>query len=118
MLNKEKALAFTEEWIDAFNTHDLDRILEHYSEAIEFYSPFIPLLKFNVEGVIRNKTDLRTYFQIGLDTYPDLHFKLHHCFVGVNSVVIYYTSVNEKLAAETFVLNEDGKADRVFCHYA
>ena len=33
--------AFAEEWITAWNTHDLDRILSHYAEDIVFRSPVI-----------------------------------------------------------------------------
>ncbi len=118
MITKEMALSFTEAWINAFNSHRLELILEHYADELEFYSPFIQLLNFNTEGVIRNKADLKKYFSIGLTTYPDLHFTLHQYFVGVNSLIIYYASVNNKLAAETLELNEHGKAVRVFCHYA
>ena len=38
-------------------------------KKVEFYFPFIPLLKFNEEGVIKNKTDSRKYFEIG---YPPI----------------------------------------------
>jgi len=118
MITKETVTAFTRSWIEAFNAHSIERILWHYAEDVEFYSPFIKLLDFNSEGVIRSRADLRRYFEIGLRTYPDLFFELHHCLVGVNSFVVYYTSVKGKLAAETFRLNTEGKATHVCCHYA
>ena len=31
--------AFAREWIDAWNAHDLERILSHYSDEIVFTSP-------------------------------------------------------------------------------
>lgn len=110
--------AFVHHWVQAFNDHDLDSIMAHYADELEFYSPLIPLLHFNPEGRISTKTELRRYFQIGLNTYPDLHFTLHNYFTGINSVVIYYTSVNNRLAAESFQLNEEGKVIRVFCQYS
>ncbi|MBS0647556.1 MAG: nuclear transport factor 2 family protein [Verrucomicrobia bacterium] len=117
MITEETATQFASQWLNAWNSHNIDRILEHYDNEVEFYSPLIPLLKFNNEDVIRNKTELKMYFEIGLNAYPDLHFQLHHCFVGVNSIVIYYTSVNGRLAAEVFELNENYKAIRVLCNY-
>lgn len=117
MITKETAEAFAREWIGAWNSHDLDRILSHYEEDLTFYSPFIPLLKFNDEGVIRSKADLARYFRIGLDAYPDLYFDYRECFAGVDSLVLYYTSVNGRLAAEVFELNENRRATRVLCHY-
>jgi ketosteroid isomerase-like protein len=109
---------FAEAWIRAWNNHDLDEILAHYADEPQFYSPFIPLLKFNEEGVITNKKDLRKYFETGLSTYPDLHFQLHNCLVGTNTLVLYYTSVDGRLAAEVFELNEQGKAIKVYCNYS
>ncbi|WP_460961728.1 nuclear transport factor 2 family protein [Spirosoma litoris] len=98
-LVKEQALRFADEWIGAFNAHDLVAILAHYADELEFYSPFVPLLKFNETGCITNKGDLEHYFGIGLGTYLDLHFSLHRVFVGINSLVIEYTSVNGQLAS-------------------
>lgn len=118
MITEEMAQAFAAAWINAWNSHNLEHILEHYENDVEFYSPLIRLLNFNNEGVIKNKADLKQYFETGLKTYPDLHFKLHHYFAGVHSIVIYYTSVNERLCAEVFELGESGKAKRVLCNYA
>lgn len=118
MIANETASKFVAEWINAFNAHDLPKILHHYDDDIGFYSPFIPLLKFNEEGVIRSKKDLERYFATGLSAYPDLHFTLHNYFTGINTVVIYYTSVNGRLAAEMFRLNAEGKAVEVFCNYS
>lgn len=38
--------------------------------------------------------------------------------VSTESVVLYYKSVEGLLAAETFLLGEDGKVTLVLCHYA
>lgn len=117
-MTKELAEKFTYDWIASWNMHDLEEILSHYSEDIHFYSPFIQLLKFNETGLITSKDELKKYFEIGLNAYPELRFELHHYFVGVSTVVIYYTSVNGRLAAEVFELNEHGKATKVYCNYS
>jgi hypothetical protein len=116
-MNQEQAHRFADEWISAFNAHDLPAILAHYADELKFYSPFIPLLKFDESGCITSKRDLERYFQLGLDTYPDLYFTMHNVFVGIDTLAIYYTSVNDRLACEVFQLNEQGKAVTVFCHY-
>lgn len=118
MITTDTAKEFALEWINSWNSHDLNSIMEHYDDKIEFHSPFIPLLKFNDTGIIKSKADLAKYFKIGLDAYPDLKFKLHNVFTGINTVTIYYTSVNNRMAAEVFSLNEQGKATKVFCNYS
>ena len=118
MITTDTAKEFALEWINSWNSHDLNSIMEHYDDKIEFHSPFIPLLKFNDTGIIKSKADLAKYFKIGLDAYPDLKFILHNVFTGINTVTIYYTSVNKRMAAEVFSLNEQGKATKVFCNYS
>ena len=113
----EQAKQFAADWIDSWNNHDLSKILGHYSEDVEFSSPLIQLLKFNETGTITSKAVLAKYFQIGLDAFPDLKFKLHNVFGGVDTVVIYYESVNGRMAAEVFRLDESLKAVSVFCNY-
>ncbi len=38
--------------------------------------------------------------------------------VSTESAVLYYKSVEGLLAAETFLVGEDGKVTLVLCHYA
>lgn len=116
-MDENFAARFASEWIDAFNSHDLDRILSHYDESIEFYSPFIVLLSFNADGMIKGKAALRQYFEKGLFTYPDLQFQLLHYYTGINTLVLQYHSVNNLVAAETFQINHEGRAIKVWCHY-
>ncbi|MES2761897.1 MAG: nuclear transport factor 2 family protein [Bacteroidota bacterium] len=117
MITTEIAKLFALEWIKSWNSHNINSIIELYTNDINFYSPFIQLLKFNDTGIITNKEQLKEYFNIGLKSYPDLNFKLHNVFVGINTVVIYYTSVNGHMASEVFELNENAKAVKVFCNY-
>jgi len=113
----EQAEHFASDWIAAWNSHDLSAIMTHYADEVAFSSPFIPLLKFNDTGIINGKSELSKYFQIGLEAYPELHFKLHNVFAGIDTVVLYYESVNGRMAAEVFQLDGHGKAIRVFCNY-
>ena len=118
MITIDQAKEFALNWIHSWNSHDLNSILEHYDSKIEFHSPLIPLLKFNETGVIKSKTELKKYFKIGLDTYPELSFKFHNVFTGVNTITVYYTSVNGRMATEVFELNDKRKATKVFCNYS
>ncbi|SIO40852.1 nuclear transport factor 2 family protein [Chitinophaga niabensis] len=108
---------FANEWLQAWNSHDLDQIMEHYSENIVFYSPFIKKVNNEVSGRITGKKALREYFERALSVYTDLHFELYHVLEGVDSQVLYYKSVGNRLAAEMMVLNEDGKITEVRAHY-
>jgi ketosteroid isomerase-like protein len=108
---------FANEWLNAWNSHDLDAIMDHYAEDVVFYSPFIQKINNDPSGRIQGKEGLRAYFGRALGVYTDLHFELYHVLEGVRSVVLYYRSVGNRLAAEMMLLNEEGKVVEVRAHY-
>ena len=40
-MGPENAERLAREWVEAWNAHDLERILSHYAEDVEFASPFV-----------------------------------------------------------------------------
>lgn len=108
---------FAQAWLQAWNSHDLDTILEHYSEQIDFVSPIIQQMGIDATGRISNKKDLRDYFSKALQKYPDLHFELYHELKGAHSTVLFYRSVNNTYSAEYMELDNEGKVCRVRAHY-
>ena len=117
IVTEPTAAEFGKTWIEAWNSHDLDRVLEHYAEDIAFHSPFIVKVLGDDRGRINGKQALRAYFAKALAAYPDLHFELHAILSGVNGITLYYTSVKGLLAAETMVLNTSGNIAIVHAHY-
>jgi hypothetical protein len=118
MLTYEQAQQHATEWIAAWNDHNLDRILAHYAEEIEFVSPFAVRLAGAPDGTVRGKTALREYFSKALQAYPELHFRLHCVCAGAQSFTAVYESMNGLQAVEVFELDEAGKVCRVLAHYA
>ena len=108
---------FAREWIEAWNSHNIQSIMAHYANDIDFVSPIAARLLDNTSGQIRNLHDLRSYFLKGLEAYPSLHFELYHVLEGVNSVTLVYKSVNDMIAAEYMEINKSGKVGKVRAHY-
>ena len=108
---------FSSEWIEAWNDHDIEKILSHYAEDIEFYSPVIKQLGTTSEGVIKDKNTLKDYFTKALGLYPDLFFNLHEILIGTDSLILFYTSVNNKKSAEFMQFDKDRKINFVRAHY-
>ena len=118
MLEREAAIAFAKEWIEAWNSHDLDRILLHYTNDFIMESPIALNRLPDTGGVVKGKEAVRAYWKMGLELIPNLHFQLHEVLVGVNSITMYYTNhATEKSTAEVLLLNEEGKAYHGFAHY-
>jgi hypothetical protein len=117
-MNEQEYAIFAEDWIAAWNAHDLEKILAHYADEIEFTSPFVASLQGDARGTLLGKDALRSYFQTALERFPDLHFELLHVLPGVGSVVLFYRSVRNLLAAETMIFGANGKIVRVLAHYS
>jgi hypothetical protein len=108
---------FAEEWIKAWNSHDLDDILSHYSEDIEISTPMIKMATGGKECSLKGKSAVREYWKKALEKYTDLHFELIHSTEGVDSVALFYKSIMNKYAVEVMFFNEEGKINKMYAHY-
>ena len=116
MLDKAFADHFAADWIDAWNTHDLDRVLSHYTDDFDMSSPVIIKVAGEPSGTLQGKEAVGFYWAKALQLIPDLHFELITTLVGVNSITLYYKSARG-LSAEVFHFNQDGKVMRAYAHY-
>ncbi len=93
---------FVDAWLKAWNDHDLDRVLGHFTDDVVFTSPVAAQLLAGSDGVISGKAALRHYWGEGLRRIPDLHFEVVGVYLGIGVVVINYRNqagnfVNEVL---------------------
>jgi len=117
-VTKDEAWELANEWVSAWNAHDLELILAHYEDDVELTSPVAARLLGTTDGKVTGKAALRAYFQRGLEAFPELHFRLEEVFVGLNSVVLVYLNQNEKHTAEFMELSAGGKVARVVANYS
>ena len=101
--------AFAESWIAAWNHHDLDAVLAHFSEDFEFTSPNIRQIADVPAGRLIGKPSVRTYWQKALACLPDLRFELIDVMVGVDCLIILYKG-HRGFSAEVFTFGDDGRA--------
>ncbi len=113
MIQREFAESFAREWVDAWNAHDLERILSHYADDFEMTSPLIVERRLSPNGRLKGKDAIRAYWSKGLAMAPNLRFELHSAMVGVNSVSILYRSVTAKrMVVEYLEFDNHGRAVR------
>ena len=111
------AREFAQEWVDSWNSHDLERILTHYDDEVLLVSP-VALKLLSGDGTVRGKAALRDYFLRGLETFPDLRFDLIDTLWGTETIVVYYiNNVRGSKTAEVMLLNPAGKIRRVWANY-
>jgi ketosteroid isomerase-like protein len=105
-----EAQAFARQWVKDWNAHDVDALLEHFTDDVVFTSP-VAIRIFGGDGVLRGKEALRKYWSEGVRLIPDLHFEVLALYVGVNTLVINYRNqaggvVNEVLTFEGSLVRE------------
>ena len=110
------AHSFAEEWVAAWNSHDLERILEHYTDDVVFASPRVVQLMGEPRGEVRGKEALRVYWERGLKQLPDLLFCLEDVLISVDSIVINYRNERQQAVAEVLTFR-DGRVCRGFGAY-
>ena len=116
-MEKGFAERFAQEWIAAWNSHDLDRILAHYEDDFEMSSPVIRMIAGEASGKLRGKTAVGAYWAKALQAVPELRFELLTTLAGVDSVTVYYKG-HRGLSAEVLQFGPGGKVRAAFARYA
>jgi hypothetical protein len=117
MIEEKFAMDFAQDWISAWNSHDLAKVLSHYSDDFEMTSPMIAKVTGNSCGVLKGKNAVGNYWAKALEMVPDLHFELMMVCAGVNSITIQYRGVGGRIAVEVFSFGPDRKVIKAHAHY-
>ena len=117
-MNIEDAKRFAEHWVVAWNRHDIDAVLAHYSDDFEMTTPMIQRVLGIESGTLKGKTAVGNYWRAALKKIPDLKFSIIEVTSGVNTVSIYYNAVMGKRAMETFFFNENGLVYKAVATYS
>jgi len=109
--------SFAQEWIQAWNSHDLDRIMSHCSDDVSITTPMIRTALGRDTGTLRGWDRVRVYWEAALKKAPDLHFELIDVVAGIDSIAVYYRSVPETRAIEVMFFDGYGKVRWAVAHY-
>ncbi|WP_037569998.1 nuclear transport factor 2 family protein [Phaeacidiphilus oryzae] len=107
-IDHEFGRRFAERWAAAWNAHDLEAVLAHFAEDVEFSSPMIAVLTGRSEGTLHGRAALREYWTEGLAKLPDLHFTVEDVRVGTDTVVVNYRNERGRQVAELLTFGRDG----------
>ena len=118
MTSELDAKKFAREWIEAWNSHDLEAILSHYATDVVLTSPVAARLLDDPSGTVQGSAALRDYFKRGLEAYSNLHFELLDVMQGLSSVVLCFVNQKGTKTAEFMEFGKDGKIARVVANYS
>ncbi len=97
--------AFAEEWVAAWNAHDVDAVLRHFHDDVVFSSPVAARMFPETGGVVRGKDSLRHYWTTALARMPDLHFEVLATYRGESALVVHYRNQGGGLVNEVLLFD-------------
>jgi hypothetical protein len=117
MIERAFAESFARDWIAAWNSRDLDRVLAHYADDFQMSSPFIVETAQEPSGRLRGKQAVGAYWARRLALQPDLRFQLRAVMTGMDSIIVLYDRMDSRVGAEYFEFDADGNVHRSAAHY-
>ena len=117
VLTKDEGRAMAEQWIASWNSRDLDRILSHYTDDLEFSSIYILEFAGEPTGILKGKERVSEYWSNALERAPNLHFELLSVYTGVNTIAIHYKPMSARERLELHFLDGEGRIYKAIGHY-
>lgn len=108
VLDRDQAGALVGRWLDAWNRHDLDAVMDMCADDIEFVSPFLAQMYDTPSGMLRGKGALRGWFAKALEQ-RDFHIDPPlYVLTGVDTIVLV-ERIGGVVAANVFTVGRDGR---------
>ena len=99
---------FGDEWVRAWNAHDIEAVLGHFSDDVVFTSPVAARVVPESGGVVRGKAALRDYWTTAISQQANLHFELIGVYSGESTLVINYRNHRGQWVNEVLSFGADG----------
>ena len=91
MPQKLESIAF--KWFDAFNAHDLEKLLSLYDDHATHYSPKLKLRKPETNGLVTGKSALREWWKEAFERLPSLHYKVTSLTANESRIFMEYLRI-------------------------
>ena len=114
----EDAETHAKDWIEAWNAHDLERIMSHYSRDVVFEAETVKMRWQKPDGKLFGVVELRKHFALGLELAPQLNFQLEQVFLAPSGYAILYRRENGNRVIDCVTMNDSGQAAKVIAYYA
>ena len=77
-------------WLEAFNTHDLEKLLALYHNNARHFSPKLKIRKPETNGLVTGKEALREWWKDAFDRLPTLNYQATTLTANTDRVFMEY----------------------------
>jgi limonene-1,2-epoxide hydrolase len=106
-----KNTSIAHSWFEAFNAHNLEKLLSLYDDEAQHFSPKLKVRNPETKGLITGKSALRSWWQDAFDRLPSLHYKVTSLTSSPERVFMEYIRIvdgeDEMLVAEVLEIKEE-----------
>lgn len=106
-----KNTSIAHSWFEAFNAHNLEKLLSLYDDEAQHFSPKLKVRHPETKGLIIGKNALRTWWQEAFDRLPTLNYKVTSITSSPDRVFMEYVRTvegeDEMLVAEVLEIREE-----------
>ena len=94
-MSAEKNLSIAMLWFEAFNAHNLEKLLSLYDDDAEHFSPKLKIIRPDTEGLISGKDALRNWWHDAFNRLPSLNYKVTSLTSNLDRVFMEYVRTVE-----------------------
>ena len=109
-MSAEKNLSIAMLWFEAFNAHNLEKLLSLYDEEAEHFSPKLKIRHPETQGLVSGKESLRSWWKDSFERLPSLHYKVTSLTSNSDRVFMEYIrnveNEDKMLVAEVLEIKE------------
>src|SRR5215467_15743496 len=116
MIDKNKLMMLARDWLTAWNSKDIDRLMRHYHDEIEFYSPNVVKRWSKPGGKLLGKDAVRSHLLKGFEDANHIQFHLLGILEGIDGIIIVYKKGIKGMGADLVNLDDEGKVIRVMAN--
>lgn len=106
----QKNLSIAHAWFEAFNSHNLEKLLSLYDDEANHFSPKLKIRHPETKGLVKGKEALRVWWKDAFDRLPSLHYKVTSLTANSDRVFMEYIRIvageENMLVAEVLEIKE------------
>lgn len=110
-MNTNKNITIAQKWFEAFNNHNLDKLLSLYDNEAQHYSPKLKIKKPETNGLVKGKKALHTWWQDAFDNLPSLQYLPTSFTANADRIFMEYVrkvdGENDMLVAEVLEIKDE-----------
>ena len=97
-MTSQKNLSIAHAWFEAFNSHNLEKLLSLYDDHAEHFSPKLKIRHPETNGLVIGKEAMKNWWQDAFNRLPTLNYKVTSLTANSDRVFMEYIRTVENLS--------------------